>query len=369
MAKKRNAEAIWIESQSRWLIKVQKDGVRRSFVSSIKGRKGKHAAEAKADIWLEEGTTDMRFPAAWAAFLAYQKKQNGTDNYKKHESLGRLYIAPIVGSYKLSSITPAMWQQCLEAGADAGLARRSCSNIRLTITAFLNFCESNRWQHEDLKKNDLSVPNRAPAPKKKQILQADDIRTLFHIDTVMRYRKAVPAFYIHAWRLYVATGLRRGELCGLRREDVVHGLLTVNRSINRHGEETTGKNDNARRTIAISQTAQMILSDQATMLRQMGIVSPWVFPDENGKRSDPNSIYKHWLTYRNQHDIHSNIHELRHTFVSVNKIDMPIELLKATVGHSSQMDTVGVYGHEMDGEKERAAQIVDTVFGRILDIR
>ena len=45
---------------------------------------------------------------------------------------------------------------------------------------------------------------------------------------------------------------------------------------------------------------------------------------------------------------------------------MPLELLKATVGHSSQMDTLGVYGHEINGEKERAAQIIDTVFGRIL---
>lgn len=47
---------------------------------------------------------------------------------------------------------------------------------------------------------------------------------------------------------------------------------------------------------------------------------------------------------------------------------MPLELLKGIVGHSVSMDTIGVYGHEINGEKLRAAGIVDDVFARLLRV-
>lgn len=82
MANKRRAEAIWIEAKGYWQVKVQKDGTRKGFTSSIKGRKGKHAAEAAADEWLEKGTSDMRFSAAWKAFMDVQLERTGTANAK-----------------------------------------------------------------------------------------------------------------------------------------------------------------------------------------------------------------------------------------------------------------------------------------------
>ena len=45
---------------------------------------------------------------------------------------------------------------------------------------------------------------------------------------------------------------------------------------------------------------------------------------------------------------------------------MPETLLKDIIGHSASMDTDGVYGHEIDGEKQRAADILDNIFDRIL---
>ena len=102
------------------------------------------------------------------------------------------------------------------------------------------------------------------------------------------------------------------------------------------------------------------------MLRRAGIISPWLFPDPEGECTDPKLLYERWDRYRKQHGISATLHELRHTFVSANKADMPLELLKGIVGHSASMDTIGIYGHEIDGEKLRAAGIVDDVFGRLL---
>lgn len=108
------------------------------------------------------------------------------------------------------------------------------------------------------------------------------------------------------------------------------------------------------------------LEDQRAMLNRNGLIFPWVFPDLRGGMPNPNHIYDQWATWRKQHGIKSSLHELQHTFISLNKADLPLELMKSVVGHSS-MDTFGVYGHEIDGERHRAAQIIDGVFQSVLN--
>lgn len=365
MPTKRTAEAAWIEAESRWKINVQKNGRRRSFYSSLKGRKGKHEAEAKADTWFENGTEDMRFPEAWAQFLSDQKARTGSANYEKHEVQGRLRLLPALGNVKLSAITPNDWQRCIDIGAAAGLSRRSLKNVIGSISAFCSYAERNNWALMRLHPDDLTIPNSAAPAKPKRILQPDDVRTLFTQDQILKSGRYVRAHYIYAWRFLVVTGLRRGELVGLRREDIKGASLTIQRSINSHLEETYGKNDNARRTIVLSPIAQNILADQRRHLMESGIVSPWLFPDEYGDRTVPTSIYDRWRFYCNQHGFKTTIHELRHTFVSLNK-SMPLEIMKSYVGHSTSMDTYGIYGHDVDGESQYAASFVEGTINRIL---
>lgn len=367
MASKRRAEAVWIESKSYWQIKVQKDGVRKAFTSSLKGRKGKHEAEARADEWLEKGTQDMRFPAAWELFLADQKERTSTANYAKHESYGRLYIIPAIGNKRLSSIAPVNWQSCIDAAARNGLSRRSCKNIIGSITAFLHYAKRSRLGVLPLEEGDITIPNSTAPKKQKSILQPDNIRTLFADSTIVKWGKPVIAHYIHAWRFFVVTGLRRGELCGLKNEDISPTHISIQRSINQFCEETHGKNDNARRAIVITPLMRNILADQSAYLRSIGIISPWVFPDEHGQCANPKSIADRWKFYCKQHGFQTTIHELRHTFISINKADLPLELMKSVVGHSSSMDTYGIYGHDVDGDAARAAEIIENVFNRILD--
>lgn len=366
MVSKRVSEAIWVESKGYWQVKVQRDGVRKAFTSAIKGRRGKHAAENKADEWLAKGTDDMRFPAAWEQFLEDQKQRTGTANYQKHEVAGRLRILPAIGSAKLSSITPNDWQRCIDKGAKDGLSRRSCKNIEGSISAFIHYAERNRWTVNRLLPGELKIPNSAAPKKPKKILQPDDVRTLFTQDQILKSGRYVRAHYIYAWRFLVVTGLRRGELAGLRREDIEGQLLTIRRSINAFQEETYGKNDNARRTIVLSPIALDILADQCRHLKDLGLASPWVFPDEYGERAVPTSIYDRWRFYCNQHGFKTSIHELRHTFVSLNK-SLPVEAMKAYVGHSTSMDTYGIYGHDVDGEARRTATIVGNTFDVILN--
>ncbi len=51
----RTNTAAWLPNQQRWQIKVQKDGVRKTFTSSKPGRTGQREANAKADALAGRG--------------------------------------------------------------------------------------------------------------------------------------------------------------------------------------------------------------------------------------------------------------------------------------------------------------------------
>ena len=364
-ATQRRAEAIWIEKKSYWQVKVQRGGVRKAFTSSTPGRKGKHEAEAKADMWLETGRADLRFDLAWADYLAYVQSTTGPANTEKITSMGRKHLSPVIGRKRLSSIVTNDWQRCIDAAAKAGLSKRTCLNVKNTIRGFLTYAEDKGWTIEPVGQNKLKVPANAPVGV-RQILQPASMRTLFTEDGTLYNNKPIFARDIYAWRFIVLTGLRRGELCGLKREDIEGRVLHVRRSITPSSQITPGKTVNAQRAIYLSRHALAVLSAQQDMLKREGIISPWLFPDQWGETMSPKRLYEHWRGYRELHGITSTIHELRHTFISAVKCDMPEPLLKDTVGHSAAMDTYGVYGHEMDGDLETAAGIVDVVFDRLI---
>ena len=55
---KRTSSAKWVESKGYWMIKVQQDGMRKSFYSTKPGRNGQREANAQADKCLETGVQD-----------------------------------------------------------------------------------------------------------------------------------------------------------------------------------------------------------------------------------------------------------------------------------------------------------------------
>ena len=58
-------------------------------------------------------------------------------------------------------------------------------------------------------------------------------------------------------------------------------------------------------------------------------------------------------------------YELRHTFVSVVK-QLPEGMIKPLVGHSEDMDILGLYAHEMEEDFSIAAEEVERLFEDVL---
>lgn len=76
--------------------------------------------------------------------------------------------------------------------------------------------------------------------------------------------------------------MRPGEIIGLKWSDIKRKDVNLKRSINVYGEVTKGKNDNARRSFQLTDFSQQVLNDQKEMLKQNGITSNFVFPNEYG---------------------------------------------------------------------------------------
>lgn len=180
---------------------------------------------------------------------------------------------------------------------------------------------------------------------------------LFNTDTTTYKGAVVRDQFINAYRFQVLTGLRPGELVGLRWADIHGNTVFLARSINVDDEETHGKNENAVRSFVMSDVARRVLDDQRNLTGDEESV--FCIKSEQ-------FYYYRWRIYCRVNELQAvSPYELRHTFVSVVKT-LPAGEVKPLVGHSADMDTFGVYGHALTGDAENTAQAVNSVFLRVL---
>lgn len=365
----RTNTAAWSDAKASWRIDVTNDeGKRKSFYSAKPGRVGQREANAKADAWLD-GTAPARasrFGAVAAAWLEDVKVQTGTANYKQTESYLRLYVLPIIGEQtKMERVSELTLQRVLNDNyAKKHLSKKTLQNLRGVLTQLMRYAR--RGGLTTVRTDDLQIPKDAESGV-RTILQPSQLAVLFDSDTTTYRGHAVREWNINLYRFAVTLGLRPGELLGLRREnfDEVSRVLRIRGAINVYDERTRGKNDNAIRDEALAPIHLEILKTQLAQLREEGVVSPYIFPTINGDAQHEKSVYGGLHRYLLANGLSSvSLYELRHTFVSaVSSADgMTLADLKSVVGHSKNMDTLGAYGHSIDGQKVKAAAIIGQRF-------
>lgn len=358
-----------MEARQRWQINVQNDGQRRTFTSSTPGTKGKVEAERKADAWLKEPTTTERVKAGKLLedYVEYLKATKSKSHAQQYGGFVRLYISPIIGPKRMNKLTEGDCQDVIDlAYSKKKLSDKTLRDVRACLLNWLKWCR----QHGKTKLHpeSLTVPAGARKPEKR-VLEPDCLSTLFTSDKTTWRGREVTDWYIHAYRFAVLTGLRPGELCGLENRDVKGDKVSIRRAVNVHGEVTQGKNNNARRTFVLTSQAMAEVEAQRLQLRRAGIISHYLFSDEDGGQFLYKNLYRAWERYCEANGIpYVSLYELRHTYISVNK-EMPEGLKKMVVGHSRDMDTEGVYGHQMAGDLERAARYSEAAFASLIGKR
>lgn len=356
---KRTNTATWDEKNKRWRIAVQKDGVRKNFYSSTPGRTGQREANKKADDWLEKDIADpkLKVDTAYNAFLddrdglvAYQNVRNQKVRYENH-------IKPMIGSKRISELDENDIQNVINSAYKSKkLSEKTLKNIRGDISSFLKYCRKRKYT--TLMPEDIKIPSAA-VEKEKTILQPEDLKKLFTIDTTNYRGHVVNEEYIYAFRFQVLTGLRPGELLGIKESDINFdkNVLNIQRSIDIDGKVTPGKNKNAKRSINLTPEAVKIIKQHIATYGK----SEYLFNIFSQKR-----YLKHLDRYSTSNELtHVTPYELRHTFVSIAKT-LPEGYVKSLVGHSQNMDTFGVYGHYLEGDSEKETTLLSNVFNAII---
>ena len=372
--KKRTNTAFWVEKESRWCIAVQKNGTRKRFYSSTPGRTGQREANAKADAWLDDSIRDGRKKVAtlYAEWVEELKLTCGTSYVEQCKKYGDYYILPVCGDIRIDELTEGDLQKainmsfkkrCLKKerqrrSSDKPLSRKTIMTIRSTEISFLKWCRRNRYSTMF---TELSIPKNARMGKKK-ILQPTALKVLFDVDTRLYYGKLVFDEYIYAYRFAVATGVRPGELVGLWYGDIKGNTVNLRRSINRLDEETTGKNENAIRSFDMGEEAHEAYEAQVALLKASDI--PLNYTTPLFQIPNQRALFKRWKKYQRDNGIEPQVtlYEMRHTFVSIESGVLTDSQLKMLVGHSKNMDTAGVYRHELDGQREDLAAATTAAF-------
>lgn len=368
----RTNTAVWLPNQQRWQIKVQKNGVRKTFTSAKPGRTGQREANRKADAWLDEGITNTtkRCAEVWEAFMISVRATAGSSYINQVEKFGCNYILPVIGLCRIGDLSAGMLQDVLNRSYREGsmnpngkrksrgnLSKKTLQGIRGVEIAFVRWARQHKYT--TLRPEDEVIVPKGARNKGRKILQPDALRVLLSTDTRIVRGKVVHDDNIHAYRLAVMTGLRPGELLGLRVGDVEGHRLHLARAINTLNEQTTGKNENAIRMVVLHPLAVAELNAQ---LQQRTVEEERPLQDDDAVflLKNEQSLYNYWRFYQHCNGIDPpiSLYELRHTFVSMIEDAVSPAQLRRMVGHSKSMDTYGWYSHAVAGRADAAALAV-----------
>ena len=161
----------------------------------------------------------------------------------------------------------------------------------------------------------------------------------------------------------LATGLRRGELLGLKWQDIdwKNGVIKVRRQVARVDgqiKEAPLKTKNSYRTVTISQQAIEVLKEQKKKANDT-----YVFPSPKGGPISPDSVNNMLKRVLERAGIPKvRFHDLRHTFATIalqNGVD--IKTVSGMLGHFSAGFTLDTYAHVTTSAQKEAAQTMGNV--------
>ena len=286
------------------------------------------------------------------------------------------YINPTLGKLKLIKLRPSDVSLMLQDLERRGYSPATQRMARSTLRRALRIAE----QDGILGRNVAAI---AEGPK----LNQREGRTLTP-EQAKVFLEAVKGDRLEAaYVLTLALGLRRGEVLGLKWEDLSFGEETVSLSVrrqlirDRNGISLTElKTKGSRRVLHLSEPlVEAVVRHKAFQEAEAYTRSKtWhndhdlMFTSTIGTPIDPEWFGRTVPKFTVEAGLgHWSIHELRHSCASLlMAMEVPLEVISDQLGHASIRVTSDVYGHLLPGSKAKAAAAMESVlFGPSTEVR
>lgn len=188
---------------------------------------------------------------------------------------------------------------------------------------------------------------------------------LLELTTGSRYH----AFY----RLALSTGMRQGELLGLRWDHVdikssrvlIDQQATEIRGVVRAGQKL--KTESSRRSITLTPaTVEALQTHRAILMKEGNAGRDLVFPSREGDiGSRGNFRVRVWKPLLAEADIkYRGFHHVRHTYATIALgAGTPIAVVSQTLGHSKVSITHDIYSHVLESHTKAATATMARLFG------
>ena len=298
----------------------------------------------------------------------YMKNSLKQSTYNSYVGYIRNHLKPALGDTAIQDLSPRTLQQFYNYKYEVeGLSPKTIVNINLFLHRALSFAVSEGY----IQTNPAASLNLPRGPKPQiEILNRNEQAQLIHASYRHRYGVFI--------RLTLFTGLRVGELLGLRWEDVDvrAGMLKICRTLNRlnkmkapttPGEATTEiviqtpKSENSMRSIPLLPAILQDLVNWKNVQKNDALAAGDAYENSGFIVTNPLGGYIEPRTFKDYYNQilalaglrQFTFHALRHTFASrAMEQGMDAKTLSVILGHYSVSFTMDTYTHVLDGHKK-----------------
>jgi len=370
-----------VKRGSRWAFKLElppdpATGKRRQkWVSGFDTRREAQAARDDARARLRAGTyigpsrdTVGEYLTAWLAGVRGEYAPGAYDAAKLHVER---YIIPRLGAVRLSELTTpivkAFYADVAETGrmrGDRPLSAKTVHNIHRTLSRALN--DAVAEMPPRIPANPAAKAHKAPRSPEQPTWTVEQLRAFY---------AAVADDRLYAlWRVAATTGLRRGELAGLRWVDIDldAGRLALSRQRAKGGGTVTERPLKGKRgrPVSLDEVTAAVLRVQRTaqLEERMRWGPAWVdtglvFTHPDGSALHPDSITKRLKRIVRDAGLPwVRLHGLRHSHAThMLEAGVNVKIVAERLGHSSIAITGDVYSHVTANLQDEAAARVAAV--------
>ena len=281
----------------------------------------------------------------------------------RYEKMIDRYVLPRIGRVPLRSLTIThlddLYAHLRHSGRHDGgpLAPKTVLNVHQILRTALGDAERAGLVHRNIARL-MNPPCHGVAPEQR-CWNEQQLRQFLHVALVHRLG---PALWLAAM-----TGMRRGEVLGLRWSDIDldSSTLSIRRSVSCTGYQvhtTATKTRTSRRAVDLDESTVAVLRKWQRFQRdELGPVTPeeTVFTRCDGQPVHPHALSQTFDRLQRSAGVPTiRLHDLRHTHATLMlKHGVPLKVVSERLGHSTPAFTMAVYQHVLPGMQRDAADI------------